>query len=102
MIIVVKFYYLKDGGVLKGSAEINNGLRSWGFSKKDTTGLLLLSAKQIQMQVEYTPGVFESTMIYNKMVLEIMKPPFLFFCKNFTEPAEVLLMFKKWFHKEMY
>lgn len=54
-----------------------------GFhGRKETTGPLFLSAKQIQMQAEYTPWVFESTMISSKTVLEIARPSFLSLYKD--------------------
>ena len=55
LIIVVKFHDLKEGLVSSGLAKINNGLEMLGFLyKKDSKGLVLLSARHIQMQVEYT------------------------------------------------
>lgn len=102
LIIVVKLYDLKEGGAFSGLAKISNDLEKLEFlCKKDSTGLLLLNARQIQIQVEYTLRVFESTLIHNKTVVKIVKLPFLFLCKNCMKPAEALLLFKKLFHKEM-
>lgn len=74
----MKFYDLKEGGgFFLRLCQDKQWPEKLGFQcKKDTTGLLLLNAKQIQMQVEYTLWVFKSTWIYNKMVFKIMKLPF--------------------------